>query len=149
MSQFQRDFARAKLASLPLEPFIPETTLLEETEEGDDSRSLLELHQDDDSSSASSASSTGTIVPSLSKRRFASKGFVQSDWRLTFVFSFSWFALVSIFLVNQHDLLGGYRIIYACFCFTDTFSAPARWMHSHGEITSARNFIWKTSEAQK
>lgn len=84
MSQFQRNFARTKLANLSLEPLMPENTLLEQAEEEDDSRNLFELHQDDDSSSASSASSTGTIVPSLSKRRFANKGFVQFDWRLTF-----------------------------------------------------------------
>ena len=61
---------------------MPENTLLEEAEEGDDAKNLPELHQDDDSSSASSASSTGTIVPSLSRRRFANEGFVKSDRRL-------------------------------------------------------------------
>ena len=96
MSQFQRNFARTKLASLSLEPPMPENTLSEEAEEEDDSRNLFELH-DDDSSSASSASSTGTIVPSLSKGRFANKGFVQSDWRLTLsIFTFTDSVLSSI-----------------------------------------------------
>lgn len=63
---------------------MPENTLLEVAGEGDDSKNILEPQQDDDSSSASSASSTGTIVPSLSKRRFANKGFVQSDRRLIY-----------------------------------------------------------------
>lgn len=63
---------------------MPDNMLLEEVEEADDSKNLIEPLQDDDSSSASSASSTGTIVPSLSKRRFANKGFVQSDRRLIF-----------------------------------------------------------------
>lgn len=97
MSQFQRAFARAKLAGLPLEPLLPESALLEQPEEGDDLANLPEVVLDDDSSSTSSASSTGTIVPSLSKRRFASKGFVQSDWRLDFLyFIFHSFALHTI-----------------------------------------------------
>ena len=82
MSHFQRNFVRTKLAGLSLEPPTPENTLLELAGEGDDSRNILEPQQDDDSSSASSASSTGTIVPSLSKRRFANKGFVKSDRRV-------------------------------------------------------------------
>lgn len=97
MSQFQRNFARSKLAGLPFEPLTPENTLLEQAEEADDPRNLLELHQDDDSSSASSASSTGTIVPSLSKRRFAHKGFVQFDWHQAFcIVIFEGFVLLSL-----------------------------------------------------
>lgn len=77
---------------------MPENTLLEEAEEEeDDSRNPFELQQDDDSSSASSASSTGTIVPSLSKGRFANKGSVQSNWRLTLsIFTFTDLVLSSL-----------------------------------------------------
>lgn len=83
MSQLQRAFARVKLATFPSEFPMPESDLQEQDEEEDVSRELPEPILDDDSSSASSASSTGTIVPSLSKRRFArSKGFVESDWRV-------------------------------------------------------------------
>lgn len=86
MSHLQRSFARTKLEGLPLKSPIPDSPLREQVEEEeDDSRIVPELPPDDDSSSASSASSTGTIVPSLSKRRFASHGFVQPDWRWIFL----------------------------------------------------------------
>ena len=80
MSDLQRSFAKAKLATLPFEPSLP----LDEDEENrqdnqghqDDFSHLTpspspDPAQDDDSSSASSASSTGTIIPSPSKNLFA------------------------------------------------------------------------------
>ena len=86
MSDLQRAFAKAKLASLPFEPPMPLDFVQEgeeeeeeaELEEGEDYfRPLPNPTQEDDSSSASSASSTGTIRPSPSKHLFARpKGFV-------------------------------------------------------------------------
>lgn len=95
MSDLQRSFARAKLASLPLDPPLPADQFSYEGEgengiyageENDKVNALrlsAEASQDDDSSSsasssASSASSTGTIRPSPSKHLFArpNKGFV-------------------------------------------------------------------------
>ena len=86
MSELQRSFAKAKLAGLPFQPPLPQTTahgLDGEEGEGDvddDPRDDLmpppdRRSTDDDSSSsassASSASSTGTIKPSPSKHLFA------------------------------------------------------------------------------
>ncbi|KAI9741083.1 MAG: Protein phosphatase methylesterase 1 [Cirrosporium novae-zelandiae] len=65
MSDLQKSFVKAKLASLPAEPPM----LFEEEEEEQDV--VRDLHHDDDSSSASSASSTGTIRPSPTKHLFA------------------------------------------------------------------------------
>lgn len=74
MSDLQRAFAKAKLASLPPEPPM----ILDMEEEGEENDNFGEMQShDDDSSSASSASSTGTIRPSASKHLFARpKGFV-------------------------------------------------------------------------
>lgn len=89
MSSLQRSFAKAKLAGLPFDPPLPQTTFDEEQEgdgeddENDDLRPLPERKSTDDdsssASSASSASSTGTIRPSPSKHLFARpKGFVET-----------------------------------------------------------------------
>lgn len=93
MSSLQRSFAKAKLAGLPFEPPLPQTTFDEAEDEeeadddGEDERDALRplpdrRSTDDDSSSASSASSassTGTIRPSPSKHLFARpKGFVKT-----------------------------------------------------------------------
>ena len=91
MSELQRSFAKAKLAGLPLEPPLPQTTSHafdtdeEEAEEdqNDDLKPLPDRRSTDDdsssASSASSASSTGTIRPSPSKHLFARpKGLVVS-----------------------------------------------------------------------
>jgi protein phosphatase methylesterase 1 len=100
MSQFQRAFARAKLSGLPLEPPMPEGTLLEQNEEENDPRTLPEPPPDDDSSSASSASSTGTIVPSPSKRRFArSSGFVNLIGVWFHLFEFHGFIRLSTYSI--------------------------------------------------
>lgn len=77
MSDFQKSFAKAKLARFPVEPPLPPAALVEEDEyageEEDEIQPLPESEQEEDSSSASSASSassTGTIRPN-SKHLFA------------------------------------------------------------------------------
>lgn len=67
MSDLQRAFAKAKLASYPAMP----PNSFDETEEDEETDGFTELPVDDDSSSASSASSTGTIVPSSNRHLFA------------------------------------------------------------------------------
>lgn len=70
MSDLQRTFAKAKLASYPAAPPTP----LDEAEEEEETDGFTELPVDDDSSSASSASSassTGTIIPSSNQNLFA------------------------------------------------------------------------------
>ncbi|CZS94622.1 hypothetical protein WAI453_013332 [Rhynchosporium graminicola] len=72
MSDLQRSFAKAKLASYPATmPLIP----FRESEQDEESDHFnTELPMDDDSSSASSASSassTGTIIPSRNENLFA------------------------------------------------------------------------------
>ncbi|KAL8940776.1 MAG: hypothetical protein Q9211_002119 [Gyalolechia sp. 1 TL-2023] len=76
MSDLQKSFAKAKLASFPLEPPLPSATLVGEDEyageEGDEIQPLPESERDEDSSSASSASSvssTGTIRPNSSGKK--------------------------------------------------------------------------------
>lgn len=72
MSDLQKEFLRAKLRNLPLEPPMPlnvphELSILQE----DPDEATEELPQSpltDDSSSASSASSTGTIRPTAFSR---------------------------------------------------------------------------------
>ncbi len=71
MSDLQRSFAKAKLASYPA---LPPTTFDEADEEEESDTFNTELVVDDDSSSASSASSassTGTIIPSSNQKLFA------------------------------------------------------------------------------
>lgn len=72
MSDLQRSFAKAKLASLPAT--LPDTfdtfDTFDEREETDAFTEIPEP-QFDDSSSASSASSTGTITPAASHNLFA------------------------------------------------------------------------------
>ncbi|KAL9061839.1 MAG: hypothetical protein Q9206_000246 [Seirophora lacunosa] len=70
MSDLQRSFAKAKLASLPTEPPPPPNAFIErnefDEEDTDELQALPDSEQDEDSSSASSASSassTGTIRP--------------------------------------------------------------------------------------
>lgn len=78
MSNLQRSFVKAKIAGLPFEPPLPQSTFHEEDEE-DKIVLVPEGNPDDDSSSASSASSTGTVIPSPSKHLFARpKGFVRN-----------------------------------------------------------------------
>jgi protein phosphatase methylesterase 1 len=76
MSDLQRAFAKAKLASYPVSPTIP----FDEVDEEEETDGLADLPVDDDSSSASSASSassTGTIVPSSNQNLFVRpQGFV-------------------------------------------------------------------------
>jgi protein phosphatase methylesterase 1 len=70
MSDLQRAFAKAKLASYPANPPIA----FDEAEEEEETDGFTELPVDDDSSSASSASSassTGTIIPSSNQNLFA------------------------------------------------------------------------------
>jgi protein phosphatase methylesterase 1 len=70
MSDLQRSFAKAKLASFPAPPPLS----FNEADEEEEMDGLTELPVDDDSSSASSASSassTGTIIPSSDQRLFA------------------------------------------------------------------------------
>ncbi|KAI9812434.1 MAG: Protein phosphatase methylesterase 1 [Pycnora praestabilis] len=70
MSDLQRSFIKAKLASLPMEaPMLPGS--MEGEEELDAFTELRSDIPDDDSSSASSTSSTGTIRPIQSKELFA------------------------------------------------------------------------------
>lgn len=75
MSDLQKAYAKAKLASYPANPPIP----FDEADEEDEGTSGHgELPVDDDSSSASSASSTGTIIPSSNQNLFARpQGFVH------------------------------------------------------------------------
>ena len=77
MSDLQRSFAKAKLASYPAAPPTP----FDEAEEEEETDAFTELPVDDDSSSASSASSassTGTIIPSSNQNLFARPhGFVD------------------------------------------------------------------------
>lgn len=77
MSDLQRQFAKAKLASYPatMPPAPASFNEADEEEETDDfNTELPEIPQgDDDSSSASSASSvssTGTIIPSSNQKLF-------------------------------------------------------------------------------
>jgi hypothetical protein len=75
MSDFQKAFAKSRLARLAADPPpMLEEDDGEETIEGEESpsKTTTVLHHDDDSSSASSASSTGTIIPSPRKNLFAS-----------------------------------------------------------------------------
>jgi len=68
MSDMQRAFAKAKLASYPIDPPV-----FNEVDE-QDTDGFTEVPVDDDSSSASSASSassTGTIIPSSNQSLFA------------------------------------------------------------------------------
>lgn len=69
MSDLQKAWAKKKLELNGAESFNE----LDEEEEDDDSGYLPELPEgfDDDSSSASSASSTGTVVPTPSRKLFA------------------------------------------------------------------------------
>ncbi|KAI4247688.1 MAG: hypothetical protein L6R40_001274 [Gallowayella cf. fulva] len=77
MSELQKSFAKAKLASMPREPLLVPAAFAEEDENAeeqtDELQPLPESAQDEDSSSTSStssASSTGTIRPN-SKHLFA------------------------------------------------------------------------------
>lgn len=82
MSNLQRSFVKAKIAGLPFEPPLPQSTFHEEDEEDEEEDKIVHVPEgnpDDDSSSASSASSTGTVIPSPSKHLFAiPKGFVRN-----------------------------------------------------------------------
>lgn len=72
MSDLQRSFAKAKLASYPATLPPPFSEAGEDEDETDDGNT--DIPQDDDSSSASSASSassTGTIIPSQNQKLFA------------------------------------------------------------------------------
>lgn len=74
MSDLQKSFLKAKLASLPPEAPMPPGVIMEDETEEDDLDRLPERTQDtpdDDSSSASSASSTGTIRPVPHRNLFA------------------------------------------------------------------------------
>jgi hypothetical protein len=83
MSELQKAYAKAKLASYPPNPPIP----FDEAEEEEETGSLSELPVDDDSSSASSASSassTGTIIPSSNQNLFARpQGFVYLSLKIS------------------------------------------------------------------
>ncbi|KAI9836174.1 MAG: Protein phosphatase methylesterase 1 [Sclerophora amabilis] len=68
MSDLQRTFAKAKLASLPA---LPPESFEEEEDETDEMPELAPGGDPDDSSSASSASSTGTIRPLPAHNLFA------------------------------------------------------------------------------
>jgi len=71
MSDLQRSFAQARLASYPA---VPPAAFdgVEEEEEADTFNTELVVDDDDSSaSSASSASSTGTIIPSSNQKLFA------------------------------------------------------------------------------
>jgi protein phosphatase methylesterase 1 len=70
MSDLQRSFAKAKLATFPQPPVVYDEV---EEEQADGIGELPEAVDDDSSSasSASSASSTGTIIPSSDQRLFA------------------------------------------------------------------------------
>ncbi|OJJ47916.1 hypothetical protein ASPZODRAFT_64328 [Penicilliopsis zonata CBS 506.65] len=78
MSDFQKSFAKSRLAKLPPEaPIIFDDDNVE-AEASSSYPTDEQSHHDDDSSSASSVSSTGTIIPSLTKHLFAKAGLGSS-----------------------------------------------------------------------
>ncbi|KAI9745222.1 MAG: Protein phosphatase methylesterase 1 [Claussenomyces sp. TS43310] len=139
MSDLQKSFAKAKLATLP--PVLPDT--FDEQEEVEMQAELPEP-QSDDSSSASSASSTGTVKPTVAKNLFArpvgsphKKSLEQIPWTAYF----------------ERDLFlevptPSATITYHVYLTSPTGSAPLFVMH-HGAGSSGLSFAGLTAEIRR
>ncbi|KAL1970465.1 hypothetical protein VTN77DRAFT_4109 [Rasamsonia byssochlamydoides] len=132
MSDFQKEFVKARLAKLP--PQAP--PFFDEADE--------DATHADDSSSASSASSTGTIVPSPSKNLFARPTGLPTR---NCPSSLSWTDFYARELFLEEDV-GDLHIVHHAYITPPTGSGPLFVMH-HGAGSSGLSFAACAGEIRK
>ncbi|KAJ5245842.1 hypothetical protein N7468_000825 [Penicillium chermesinum] len=129
MSELQKSFAKAKLASFPQEAPMSEPI------------ASASEPQEEEGSSASSLSSTGTLVPSPTRHLFARKGSRQSSDSLSWTDFFS----QELFLPEDVD---GSHIIHHAYLTPPSESGPLFVMH-HGAGSSGLSFATCAEEIRK
>jgi protein phosphatase methylesterase 1 len=137
MSELQKSFAKSHLSRLPLEPHPFSDEQGEEDVEGD-----LPLESPD--SSSSSASSTGTIVPSPSKKLFG----MPKDVSRSRFSPVPWTDFFTQELYFDRRIDDAYSITHHAYFSPPTGSGPLFVTH-HGAGSSGLSFATFTAEIQK
>ena len=136
MSDLQKSFAKSHLSRLPPEP----PSIFDERDEEDDGVIVNESLDD----SSSSASSTGTIVPSPSKKLFGASR-EASKSRLS---ALSWTDFFTQELYFDRRIDDTYSITHHAYLDPPTGSGPLFVTH-HGAGSSGLSFATFTAEIQK
>ncbi|KAI9698237.1 MAG: Protein phosphatase methylesterase 1 [Candelina mexicana] len=149
MSDFQKSFLKAKLASLPPEaPMPPDVQREAEPEEEDEVNGLsgpCQEYPDDDSSSASSASSTGTIRPIPRKDLFA-RPTGTSPWTRSFqMLPWTDYFSQELYLERKTKT---YTLTHHVYINPPVGSGPLFVTH-HGAGSSGLSFAALTAELRK
>jgi protein phosphatase methylesterase 1 len=137
MSELQKSFAKPHLSRLPPEPH----PFFDEREE-EDAESDLPVESPDDSSS--SASSTGTIVPSPSKKLFG----MPKDLSRSRFSPLPWTDFFAQELYFDRRIDDTYSITHHAYLSPPTSSGPLFVTH-HGAGSSGLSFATFTAEIQK
>ena len=138
MSDLQKSFAKAHLSRLPPEP----PPAFDEREEEDDNESAMPNESLDDSSS--SASSTGTVVPSPSKKLF---GISKESSRSRFS-ALPWTDFFTQELYFDRRIDDASSLTHHAYLTPPTASGPLFVTH-HGAGSSGLSFATFTTEIQK